>query len=124
MKPHRAVPAQLAAAALADLDRARDAVARIAEDAKGQFKVPFKAPSNPPASLAEWRAAHRSGTPSRLDTDAELRAFVLARIDTQTYDQIVQAVASAFPPERRVSRSTLSRWFRRQRGAPAGASIG
>lgn len=71
---------------------------------------------------AEWRASHRSGNPLRLDTASVLRAFVLERIEALTYDQIMQAGAAAFPPDRRTSRSTLSRWFRSQNRSVAGAS--
>lgn len=52
---------------------------------------------------AEWRAPHGSGNPSRLDTDSEHHAFVLDRIGTLTYDQIVPAVVATSPPDRRTS---------------------
>ena len=107
------------AAAMNDLVRARDAVALLSEALEGLVKAPFNASSYGPADLAKWRAEHRSGYPSRLDSDPELRAFVLARIDTMTYTQIVQAVADHFPPGRRTSCSGLSRWFRRQSGPRA-----
>ena len=124
LKPGRSDAKRLAAAALADLDRARAAMAQLSAGLEGSINGPFNAPSNAAADLSVWRAAHRSGSPSRLDADPELRAFVLSRIATLTYDQIVQAVAASFPPARRISRSSLSRWWRRQNGLQARASIG
>lgn len=118
--PNPADARRLADAALADLDRARQSIERLSATIEAPAKGAFNAAADP----AAWRAAHRSGSPSKLDTDAELRAFVMERIKTLTYDQIVQAVAAAFPPGRRTSRSTLSRWFRRNGGQAAGASTG
>ena len=66
---------------------------------------------------AAWRAAHRSGYPPKLDADPELRAFVLERIDRLTFGEIAAEVAAQFPLERRVSRSTLHRWWRANEGA-------
>ncbi|WP_374394585.1 hypothetical protein [Tabrizicola sp.] len=124
MRPSRANAKCLAASALADLDRARRSVELLSSELEGGVKAAFNDPLNTGTDLAAWRAAHRSGTPSKLDTDAELRAFVLNLIETLTYDQIVQAVEAAFPPDQRTSRSSLSRWFRRQREPRAGVSIG
>ncbi|MEZ5796939.1 MAG: hypothetical protein R3D63_05275 [Paracoccaceae bacterium] len=111
----------LAAEALAEIDRARDRIANLSARLEGEVEDPFN-PSSMPA-LAAWRAAHRSGTPSKLDTDSELRAFVLARIDTLTFVQIVLAVTAHFPPERRTSVSALTRWFRRKRQLPHTTAI-
>ena len=122
--PNPADAKRLAGAALADLNRARQSIERLSAAVEAPVKGVFNAPSNTCTDLASWRAAHRSGTPSKLDTDAELRAFVLSRITTLTYDQIVQAVAANFPPDRRISRSSLSRWWRRQSKPGAAASIG
>jgi hypothetical protein len=66
-----------------------------------------------PAQGAAWRASHRPGTPSRIETDPELRAFVLARIDRLTFDAVVSEIAAHFPPERRTSRAALYRWWHR-----------
>ncbi|WP_370226254.1 hypothetical protein [Pararhodobacter marinus] len=65
-----------------------------------------------PAAAAH-RRAHRPGVPSKLATDPELQAFVLARIDTLTFSQITAEVAASFPPDRRISRSSLHRWWHR-----------
>ncbi|MCB1387571.1 MAG: hypothetical protein KDK12_00210 [Rhodobacteraceae bacterium] len=49
----------------------------------------------------------------RLATDAELRVFVLARIERLSFDRIAAEIAEEFPPDRRVSRSSLHRWWHR-----------
>ncbi|MCB6179650.1 hypothetical protein LHP98_16125 [Rhodobacter sp. Har01] len=60
-------------------------------------------------NAATWRAQHRRGTLSKLETDPDLRAFVLARIDRLTFEETAPEVAAAFPPDRRtgVSRAPL-----------------
>ena len=60
-------------------------------------------------------AAHRVGSPSRIETDPELNAFVRARIDRMTFAQIEADVAAHFPPGQRASMSGLHRWFHRQK---------
>ena len=66
------------------------------------------------------RAAHRVGSPSRIDTDPELTAFIRARIDYLTFKEIAADIAAHFPPERSTSVSGLHRWFHRQRRQAAG----
>ena len=70
------------------------------------------------------RAAHRVGSPSRIDTDPELTAFIRARIDRLTFKDIAADIAANFPPERAdltgASVSGLHRWFHRQRRHGAG----
>lgn len=83
---------------------------------------PVEAQFNAPSTaeiLATWRAQHRSGHPAKIDLDSELRAFILARIDFQTYAEVVAAVAETFPPERHISLSGLQRWWSRHRPAIA-----
>lgn len=65
--------------------------------------------------ITDHRRAHRSGRPAKLDADPELRAFVMARIDRLTFPEFAQAVAEAFPPNRRVSKSTIHKWWQGQR---------
>ena len=72
----------------------------------------------PPIDL--HRAAHRVGSPSRIDTDPELTAFIRARIDRLTFKDIAADIAAHFPPERRASVSGLHRWFHRQKRHGAG----
>ncbi|TCP43356.1 hypothetical protein [Rhodovulum marinum] len=56
---------------------------------------------------------HRPGRPSRINTDPELRAFILARIDRMTYHALAAEVAKAFPPERRIGHSGICSWWHR-----------
>ncbi|WP_157970997.1 hypothetical protein [Pseudogemmobacter bohemicus] len=107
--------ARLARAVAADIGRAQNGMTELSAALQGQFNPPLNTGLNP----AEWRAQHRSGHPPRIDADPELRAFILDRIGSQTYDQIVSAVRATFPAERWVSRSSISRWWRRfNRAAP------
>jgi hypothetical protein len=95
----------LAQDALAHLDAARDALTGLSTALEGSVQSPVEGSS--------WRASHRPGTPPRIEADPELRAFILARIDRLTFDAVVSEVAAHFPPERRVSRSALHRWWHR-----------
>ena len=63
------------------------------------------------SALAERRRNHRRGTLSKISLDPELRAFILARLDTLTFEEITRDVAETFPPARRVSRSSIARWW-------------
>lgn len=74
-------------------------------------------PDRPGAGASDgWRAAHRSGRPSVIESDPELRAFVEARLAAMTFTRIVAEVAASFPEGRRTSLSALSRYWRRTRG--------
>jgi len=77
-------------------------------------KPPFNAHSTREANLAAHRRAHRSGKPSNIDVDPELRAFIIARLATHTFTQIRNNIAANFPPDRRTSLSALSRWWHRE----------
>ena len=79
--PERPDPRALVQDALAGLEAARAAVTRLST----ALEAVVRRPRRP----ADWRAAHRHGPPSRIETDPELRAFVLARIDRLTFDQVV-----------------------------------
>lgn len=46
-----------------------------------------------------------------MEADAEVKAFILARLDARTCDEIVAEVKAAFPPERPVSRSSIHHWW-------------
>ena len=100
----RALAASRAArATLADLDTALETA----------LEEGLQAPVEEATATASARRAHRPGVLSKLATDPDLRAFVLARIDGLTFDQIADEIAANFPPERRVSRSSLHRWWHR-----------
>lgn len=64
--------------------------------------------------ITEHRKQHRAGRPAKIDTDPELQAFIRARIDRLTYQELAQDVAAYFPPNRSVSRSSIQRWWQRQ----------
>jgi hypothetical protein len=103
--PDARKPLTLAKEALASLDAVRDVLTGLSTALEGGVQGPLQG--------AAWRASHRPGTPSRIETDPELRAFVLARIDRLTFDAVVSEIAAHFPPERRTSRSALHRWWHR-----------
>lgn len=105
MGAERPDPRALVQDALAGLEAARAAVTRLSTALEAVVQRPLQP--------ADWRAAHRPGRPPRIENDHELRAFILARIDRLTFDQVVSEVAAAFPPERRTSRSALHRWWHR-----------
>lgn len=100
----------------AALKRARDAT-RAARacltDLESALEDALQTPIEGPSKSAAHRSAHRPGVPSKLATDADLRGFVLARIDTLTFDQLTAEIVANFPPDRRVSRSSLHRWWHR-----------
>lgn len=62
---------------------------------------------------AAHRRAHRMGRPAKIAVDSELQAFVAARFDTLTFEQIAKEVADNFSPERRVSLSAFHRWWQK-----------
>ena len=101
----RPTPRALAQDALAQLDAARQALTGLSTALEEGVQCAV--------DPALHRAAHRPGTLSRINTDPELRAFILARIDRLTFDAVVSEIRSALPPERRVSRSALHRWWHR-----------
>lgn len=65
--------------------------------------------------VAAHRNEHRMGRVPKIDTDPELRAFLIARIDRLTYEQIAQEVAEHFPEPRRVGKSAIHAWFKKRR---------
>jgi hypothetical protein len=60
------------------------------------------------------RRPGRAARISKLDTDAELRVFVLSRVDHLSFEQIADAVANAFPAERCLGKSAIHAWWRQQ----------
>jgi hypothetical protein len=83
-----------------------------------------EAPLHGPVSRDGWIAAHRSGRPSVIESDPELRAFVEARLGAMTFTRIVAEVAASFPEGRRTSLSALSRYWRKTRGLDSGKRRG
>ena len=76
-------------------------------------QTPFKEPSNARSYAARYLRDHRPGRPSKIDSDPELRAFIVARIDTTTFTALKREVAKAFPPERRIGKSAIHNWLER-----------
>ena len=63
---------------------------------------------------ARHRSLHRPGVLSKIEADPALRIFILARISTMTFAELIAACAEAFPPDRRPIHSGLHRWWHRQ----------
>ncbi len=101
------------------IDDLRAANSRTIKTLEGALNQAVKGVLNAPLTTAENNAAHlrahRKGLPSRILADPELEAFIRARIDTQTFAEIVKEVDATFPPDRRTSVSAISRWWRANR---------
>lgn len=63
------------------------------------------------------RTERRMGPIPKIDRDPELKAFILARIERLTYPEMAEEVAAHFPVERRVSKSTIHKWYQDQLGS-------
>lgn len=105
-----------------DLIRAAEASHILAMDALSQglnrivergLEAPLQGPVYGDVAPTDHRRDHRPGVPSKLDTDPELRAFVLARIDRLSFEVIAAEIAKAFPPHRRLAKSALHQWWQR-----------
>lgn len=113
------------------LDSTAAATRRVLLSIEAALKAPVQqnlnAPVTPPdavAFAAQYRRQHRPGTPSKITADPELQAVIRARINTLTYAQIIAELAAAFPPERRVSHSSLARWWQANRPNPKASIAG
>lgn len=71
---------------------------------------------------SEHRRAHRAGHAPKIDSDPELQAFIRARIDRLTFEQIASDVKAHFPPERGVGKSAIHAWWKRD-GMPGRSAI-
>lgn len=107
-------------AADAALSRARSALDVAARDLS---RARIDAQPPPAAPVTDHRREHRPGRPAKLDTDAELRSFVLARIDRMTFEEIAAEIAVEFPVKRRLAKSAIHTWWRKNR-APRNYSSG
>lgn len=85
------------------------------------FKDRFNAPSTPHDPATRHRRNHRPGTLSRIAADPQIEAFIRARLDSLTLVAIVAETATTFPPERRISLSSLSRWWAKNGKASDGS---
>ena len=74
-----------------------------------RLATPFESPVDLASNLAERRRNHRSGTPSRISLDPELRAFMTDRPDRLTTKETNLAVAANFAANLRGSLSSTHR---------------
>lgn len=99
--------------AFAELISIADAIrASLSTAVETPVKPALNAPQTREEALAAHRRAHRPGHPSKIDSDPELQAFILARIETQTFDQITAAIKATFPATQHVGRTAVHRWWR------------
>jgi hypothetical protein len=89
---------------LASLDAATVTIEALVNILSTGLKSPVKSDVK-----AAHRRAHRRGVPAKIATDPELQAFVSARFDTLTLDQIAREGEENFTCERRVSRFSIHR---------------
>ena len=101
-----------AQAAIVGLTSIIQTAQHLAEGATPGVQRPIEQPLNAPPE-----AFQRPKPSSKIARDPELQAFITARLADHTFDQIVAAIAANFPPERRSSRSALSRWCQRKAAA-------
>ena len=94
---------------IGDLQAANARTIRTLETALNQA---IKGASNGP-SIYVPDLERRTSIRSRIEGDLELRAFILARIATLTFDQVRAEITAHFGPERCMSRSSLHRWWHR-----------
>lgn len=64
--------------------------------------------------VTEHRRQHRSGRAPKIANDPELQTFIVARIDRMTFAEIASDVAQHFPPSRRVGKSAVHDWWKRE----------
>ena len=91
-----------------------DIRASLSTPIEAPFKAPLKAPQTREEVLAAHRRAHRMGLPGKIEGDPELEAFIVARIDTETYAKVVAAIKAHFPPDRQTSVAAVQRWFKKR----------
>lgn len=108
-----AIIAELKGLVRGQMDRFERVERDLEEVAETVLQHPVQ-PTLPPAT--DHRREHRSGRPPKIDTDPELAAFIRARIDRLTFEEIAAQVAAHFPPARRVGKSTIHAWWKRQQG--------
>lgn len=101
--------ARLLNAALAE---SRDAVEEALNACSKGLSTPVCAETFP---ATEHRRRHRPGRPAKIETDPELKAFIIARIDRMAFEQVASDVATHFPKERRVGKSAIHDWWQKNR---------
>ncbi len=94
---------------IGDLQAANARTIRTLETALNQA---IKGASNIP-SIDLPNLERRTAIRSRIEADPELRAFILARITTLTFDQVRAEITAQLGATRCPSRSALHRWWHR-----------
>lgn len=96
----------------ANLDGALQANRQLIQHLENDaHETPVEAPVQRPVQPSQHLREHRPGRPKKLAADPELRAFVEARFNRMTFEQIADEVAQNFPPERRVAKSAIHAWW-------------
>lgn len=67
----------------------------------------------PLAPVSEHRREHRPGKAPKIAGDPELQAFIAARVDRLTFEEIASDVAGHFPANRRVGKTAIWEWWRK-----------
>ena len=116
-----AVLAQIRAQVRAGAD-ALDGLNRAAQALEGIIQEGLEGPFNGVFN-AQPNAATRNHQRGKIERDPELQAFIRARCLTQTFHEIAAEVAANFPPDRRVTTSSIHRWWHR-RGKKPDPTIG
>jgi hypothetical protein len=108
----RAAGMQSGRAATRLLSSARDmqARARASVVAADRLCAALQSGIDDGLTLAASPPARRPNRRAKIANDPELQAFVLARIMSMTFDQVLAEIAATFPENRRVSRAALHRW--------------
>jgi hypothetical protein len=97
--------------ASAELDVSMAAVDRAIATLKTALEACLQQSLNalpePSAPISEHRREHRSGPTPKIAADPELQAFITARLDRLTFEEIAAEIAQHFPASRRVGRTTI-----------------
>jgi hypothetical protein len=103
------------------IDGLRAANARTIRTLESAFNQALNGASSPPLTRTDG-PGRRTEIRSRIEADDDLRGFILSRIRTLTFQEVLTEVAANFPPERRPSKSALHRWWHRYGKSSAQAS--
>jgi hypothetical protein len=63
----------------------------------------------------EHRRLHRPGNAPKIESDPELQAFILSRIDETTFVGLAREVKERFGSKRGVGKSAINEWYHRHK---------
>lgn len=63
-------------------------------------------------TISDWRAQHLAGTPPKILSDPEVRAFVDERLPRCTFVEIARQALERFGRQRAPSKSAVARYWR------------